>query len=133
MNLISTEQVEWAGYLRKWIFKDRCPVCSGKLGFRHSVAHVGSCNFNGPALWSGFLSEVKNGQWSKVVEPFSRLTSMDMMACELLRYPKAKVVCVWVEVDLVMAGDQYLVYFERVAEYDVSKIEEVTSIVWTRS
>ena len=125
-----TEEVGWVSYLSKAIFKRICPVCRDSLDARHGAAHVGSCNFNGPNLSNGFLREVKTGQWDEVAKSFERLTSMDMMACEVLRCPRGLCLTVWVEVDLAIGGDQYLVYAERIDEYELSKIEQVTSLKW---
>lgn len=132
MNQIEAERKEWVTFLSTRIFKGRCPVCFKGLNRFHAIAHVGSCNFNGPNLSNGFLRQVKNGEWPQVVEPFTRLTSMDMMACEVLRCPDAMAVSVWVEVDLAIAGDQYLAYVERIDEYALSQIERATSLHWTR-
>lgn len=124
------EQFEWTKYLEKWIFKKVCPVCRRRLDSRHSAAHVGSCNFNGPNLSNGFLQEVKNREWNKVSEPFVRLESMDMMACEVVRCPDGLSLTVWVEVDLAIGGDQYLVYTELIEEYDLQQIERVIDLKW---
>jgi hypothetical protein len=139
MDQIDTEKSERANYLRKLIFKSRCPVCLRELNawhvisnVQHAVAHVGSCNFNGPNLSNGFLRQVKNREWSEVIEPFTRMTSMDMMSCELLRCPDSLAIAVWVEVDLAIGGDEYLAYLERIDEYDLSRIERVTALCWTR-
>ena len=139
MTQIEAEGLERADFLRKWIFKSRCPACLRDLNARHvisnaqhAIAHLGSCNFNGPSLSNGFLRQVKNGEWSEVVQPFARMTSMDMMSCELLRCPDALAILVWVEVDLAIAGDQYLAYLERIDEYALSQIEQVAPLRWTR-
>ena len=132
MNQTETELSELAAFLRKRIFKSGCPVCLRPLNMRHTIAHVGSCNFNGPSLSNGFLGHVKNRDWSEVIKPFTRLTSMDLMACEVLRCPHSLALAVWVEVDLVLGGDQYLAYFERIDEYDLSRIELVSSLHWSR-
>jgi hypothetical protein len=132
MNKIEIERSERATFLRKRIFKAKCPVCVSDLNARHTVAHVCSCNFSGPSLLNGFLRQVKNREWRDVVQPFSRLTSMDLMACEVLRCPSAMAIVVWVEVDLVFGGDQYLAYFERIDEYDLEQIEQVVPLNWTR-
>ena len=139
MNPIEAEGSERAAFLRKWIFKARCPVCLRDLNARHfilnaqhAIAHVGSCNFNGPNLSNGFLRQVKNRDWSEVIKPFTRMTSMDMMSCELLRCPDALAIAVWVEVDLALGGDQFLAYLERIDEYELSQIEQVTALSWIR-
>lgn len=36
----------------------------------------------------------------------------------------------WVEVDLAIAGDQYLAYAERIDDFDVSQIQEFTLLKW---
>ena len=132
MSDMATELSELANFLRKWIFKTRCPVCLSTLNFRHSIAHVGSCNFNGPCLSNGFLGQVKIRDWAEVAQPFTRLTSMDLMACEVLRCPESLALVVWVEVDLAIGGDQYLAYLERINAYDLSQIEQVTPVSWAR-
>jgi hypothetical protein len=130
MNKATSEDEQWTSYLSKWILRGRCPVCFDDLGCRHAIAHIGSCNFNGPNLSNGFLKEVKNRQWQEIIEPFDRLSSMDMMACEVVRCPSGLTLIVWVEVDLAIAGDQYLVYSERIDEYEVSQIQQVTPLNW---
>ena len=139
MNQIETDGSEWAAFLRKWIFKARCPVCLRDLNAQHvilnaqhAIAHVGSCNFNGRNPSNGFLRQVKNRDWSEVIKPFTRMTSMDMMSCELLRCPDALAITVWVEVDLAIGGDQFLAYLERIDEYELSQIEQVTALSWSR-
>ena len=57
---------------------------------------------------------------------------MDMMSCELLRCPDALAITVWVEVDLAIGGDQFLAYLERIDEYELSQIEQVTALSWSR-
>ena len=130
MSMISTSESQWVHYLSKRILKGICPVCLNRLNARHAVAHIGSCNFNGPNLANGFLAEVKNRKWDNLIEPFARLTSKDMMACEVVRCPSGWDLIVWVEVDLAIAGDQYLIYTERIGEYELSQIEQVTSLHW---
>jgi hypothetical protein len=95
MSSTEPELTEWVSYLRRWIFKGVCPVCQKGLNRRHSIAHIASCNFNGPSLSNGFLQQVKNREWAGIVLPFSRPTSQDMMACELLRCHDAMAIVVW--------------------------------------
>jgi hypothetical protein len=130
MSGVDTEEAEWTSYLHRWIFKRKCPVCCHDLNARHAIAHVGSCNFNGPNLSNGFLQRVKNRQWQEVIGPFTRISSMDLMACEALRCPSGLALIVWIEVDLAIAGDQYVAYMERIDEYEVSQIQELTSLKW---
>lgn len=66
MTDVNTDDRQWVEYLRKWIFKGACPVCSRALDTGHAVAHVGSCNFSGPNVSNGFLQQVKERQWSEV-------------------------------------------------------------------
>ncbi len=123
---------EWQGseYLRKWILKGVCPVCGKPLGTEHAVAHVGSCNFSGPNVSNGFLQEVKERRWSEVAQPFYRITSMDLMSCELVRCSAGLAVVVWVEVDLGIGGDQYMIHSERIAEVELTQIESITKLIW---
>jgi len=126
------ELAELTAFLRKHIFKTRCPVCLRTLNLRHAIAHVGSCNFNGPSLSNGFLAQVKSRDWAEVIKPFTRLTSHDLMACEVLRCPDSLALAVWVEVDLAIGGEQYLAYFERIDDYDLSRIEQAAPLRWRR-
>ena len=132
MNDVASELSESAAFLRKRIFKTRCPVCLNTLNFRHAITHVGSYNFNGPSLSNGFLEQVKSRDWAEVVKPLARLTTKDLMACEVLRCPESLALAVWVEVDLVFGGDQYLAYLERINDYDLSRIEQVAPLRWAR-
>jgi len=54
------------------------------------------------------------------------------MACEVLRCPDSLALAVWVEVDLAIGGEQYLAYFERIDDYDLSRIEQAAPLRWRR-
>jgi hypothetical protein len=124
------ELEEWAGYLKKWIFRGECPVCHHALDSRHNIAHIASCNFNGPNLENGFIDEVKARNWVAIVKPFDRLTSMDLMACEAVRCPNGFALVVWVEVDQGSGGAQYSIYIERIEDDVVDRLKEYVELVW---
>jgi len=126
----ASEEEKRTSYLYRWIFKGVCPVCCKDLKTRHEIANVGSCNFSGPNLNNGFLIQVKNRKWQEVIEPFTRITSMELMACEILCCPNSIAIVVWVEVDLAIGGDQYLVYSERIEEYDFEQIQQAKTLNW---
>jgi hypothetical protein len=130
MNDSKSEQAEGIQFLHRQIFKRICPVCLDRLNSSHMIAHIGSCNFNGPSLSNGFLQEVKGRLWADVAKPFSRLSSMDLMSCEIIRCKGGQSLAVWVEVDLGIGGAQYLVYTERIEDYDLSQIEKVARLQW---
>jgi hypothetical protein len=130
MRQSDNAETQWTSYLSKTILKGRCPVCLHDPTWRHSIAHIASCNFNGPNLANGFLTQVKNRDWQNVIQQFSRLSSMDMMACEVIRCPSGLALIVWVEVDLVIGGDQYLIYTERIDEYTLSQVQQLTPLEW---
>jgi len=121
---------QWAGYLNRWILSGQCPVCYHTLDSRHGVSHIASCNFSGPNLENGFLDEVKTRDWGAIVKPFDRLTSMDLMACEAIRCPKAFALLVWVEVDQGSGGAQYPIYFERIETHVLDGVREHAELVW---
>jgi hypothetical protein len=76
------------------------------------------------------LQQVKDRRWREVVQPFSRITSMDLMSCELVRCPAGLALAVWVEVDLAVAGDQYMIHSERIDEPELAEIQLGTAFKW---
>jgi hypothetical protein len=121
---------EWAGYLKRWILRDECPVCHHTLDSRHSVAHIASCNFNGPNLENGFIDEIKARNWEAIAKPFDRLTSMDLMACEAISCPKGFALVGWVEVDHGGVGAQYPTYIERIESHVLDRVKEHVELLW---
>ncbi len=121
---------ELTDYLQRWILHGRCPVCQHNLDATHSAAHVGSCNFPGPNPQNGFLQDVMARNWPEVVHPFERLSSMDLMACEVIECPKGFALLVWVEVDLVIGGDQYAIHTELIKNADVNQLEKFVKLQW---
>ncbi len=121
---------ELTNYLRRWILYGRCPVCQRKLDATHSAAHVGSCNFPGPNPQNGFLQDVIARNWSAVVQPFERLTSMDLMSCEVIQCPKGFALLTWVEVDQGIAADQYAVHTERIENEDINRLGKSVKLQW---
>jgi hypothetical protein len=119
-------------YLRRWILHGHCPVCQHKLDANHSVTHVGSCNFPGPNPENGFIADIRARNWGEIVKPFFRIPSQDMMSCDVIHCPQGFALLVWVEVDLVLAGDQYPVYIEQIEENEMRRLSEFVEPRWQR-
>jgi len=118
-------------YLQTRIFKNKCPVCEEGLDARHSLAHVGVCNFAGPDETRGFLKEVKAREWAEVTRPSSITTSLDRMVCELISCTNGYGLVVWVEIDLVGFIDQRTILSERIPVEEVARIGSYMQLVWT--
>ena len=116
-------------YLRKRVFKDRCPVCDGRLDGLHSLAHVGACPLPCPDETRGFINEVKRRQWSEVTRKFVILGD-DKMFCDLIACPRGYGLLVWVELDLVGFIEQKVSFRERVDVGEVERVGGQTALTW---
>jgi hypothetical protein len=119
-----------AKFLKRWILNGACPLCLRLLDSDHSVAQIASCNFPGPNPENGFLEEVKARNWSRVVNPFDRLASMDLMSCDVIRCREGLALILWVEVDQGIGGDQYLVYKEEIESADLVVLNAYVELIW---
>ena len=105
-------------------------MCEEGLDARHSLAHVGVCNFAGPDETRGFLKEVKAHEWAEVTKPFLVTTSEGRMVCELIHCTNGYGLVVWVEIDLVGFIDQRTILSERIPVEEVARIGSYVNLVW---
>jgi hypothetical protein len=126
----STAAAKELQYLQTRVLKNKCPVCEEGLDARHSLAHVGVCNFAGPDETRGFLKEVKAHEWAEVTQPFLVTNSEDRMVCELIHCANGYALVVWVETNVVGLIDQRIIFSERILVEEITRISSYVQLSW---
>ena len=121
-------EIQELAYLRKRVFKDRCPVCERHLDVRHSLAHVGACSLPCPDETRGFINEVKERNWAEVTGGFA--IGDDKMFCDVVACPNGFGLLVWVELYLLHFIKQKVSHEERIDLGEVERIGGHTALTW---